>query len=272
MIITDGEQGTDEPNGWIILSILLALYWSLEVNSNISHTTACGVSATWYFTPSERGMKRPTYKAFNRSMTTSFGSICMGSLIVAVLELIRTIVNSAARNNNNLCMICIRSCLGCIEACVRWFNKYAYAHCAIYGVGFITAAGQTWGLFARQGIMALVNDDLSGLGLFAGNLCSLVVCAASGYGIAYSFYGNDPNEEISVNLLWYLTIYGAIVGFILCWLVLIVVRSAIITLFVCFAEEPQILFANRRDVYDELADVKPQFQEIHDNLASTQPV
>ena len=120
--------------------------------------------------------------------------------------------------------------------------------------------------------MALINDDLSGLGLFAGNLCSLVVSGGAGYGIAYAFYGNDPDQEVSEGLVWALCVYGCVVGFILCWLVLIVVRSAIVTLFVCFAEEPAVLYANRREDFNKIADVRPKFKEIHDNLASQQVV
>ena len=110
-VITAGKAGTDQngntvynysPNGWVIFALILSLYWSLEVNSNISHTTACGVAGAWYFTPPDRRLPRPTYKAFNRSMTTSFGSICMGSLIVALLEIVRALVNGLAGNNNNM--------------------------------------------------------------------------------------------------------------------------------------------------------------------------
>ena len=113
---------------------------------------------------------------------------------------------------------------------------------------------------------------MSGLGLFAGNLCSMVVTGCAAFGIAYGFYGEDPDKEISEGLVAGLTVYGCIVGFILCWMVLIVVRSAVVTLFVCFAEEPAILYANRREDFNKIADVRPQFKEIHDNLASEQAV
>mmetsp|Transcript_22675 Transcript_22675/g.36245 ORF Transcript_22675/g.36245 Transcript_22675/m.36245 type:complete len:501 (+) Transcript_22675:38-1540(+) len=280
-IITAGDAKVDEngnvyydynANGWVIFGLVVSLYWSLEVNSNISHTTACGVSAVWYFTPQDRPIRGPTYSAFNRAMTTSFGSICMGSLIVALLEILRAMVNALISEKQNILTCLIQCCLACVEACMRWFNKYAYAHCAIYGVSFMKAAGQTWSLFQREGIMALINDDLSGLGLAAGNLCSLVVCGCSGYGIAYAFYGNYADPEVRDVLVWGLAVYGCVVGFILCWLVLVVVRSAIVTLFVCFAEEPAILFKNRREEFNKLADVRPSIKQIHDNLATMQSV
>ena len=71
-------------------------------------------------------------------------------------------------------------------------------------------------------------------------------------------------------LVWGLAIYGALAGFVLCWMVLIVVRSAIVTLFVCFAEDPAVLYSNRKKDFDEIADVHPQFRQVHDTLASQQ--
>lgn len=47
-IITAGDAKVDEngnvyydynPNGWVIFGLVVSLYWSIEVNSNISHTT-----------------------------------------------------------------------------------------------------------------------------------------------------------------------------------------------------------------------------------------
>ena len=131
---------------------------------------------------------------------------------------------------------------------------------AIYGVSFVTAAGQTWDLLSKQGIMALINDDLSGMGLFFGNLIALIVAALSSYGIAFAFYGDDEDEEIASDLVLGLAIYGAIAGFILCALVLGAVRSAIITLFVCWAEEPAVLYSHHQSDYNELADVREEFR------------
>lgn len=64
-------------------------------------------------------------------MTTSFGSICFGSLIVAILEALRTLAN-AARNNDdgNAILLCIAECiLSCLASIVEYFNRWAF----IYG-------------------------------------------------------------------------------------------------------------------------------------------
>jgi hypothetical protein len=60
-------------------------------------------SAGWYYYgPSEQGEMpaHPTMSSFSRASTLSLGSIAFGSLIVAILELIKMILN-AVRNNAN---------------------------------------------------------------------------------------------------------------------------------------------------------------------------
>ena len=106
------------------------MYWGFQVNKNISHTTTCGVAATWYFSTVIE--HKPTPAAFKRTMTTSFGSVCLGSLIVAFLQAVRAMLRGSKRSRS--CLTLIALCLlGCIERLIRYFNKYAFAQCAIYG-------------------------------------------------------------------------------------------------------------------------------------------
>lgn len=53
-----------------------------EVIKNVVHVTASGLMATWYFLSGVGMPRNPTSLAFKRATTTSFGSICLGSLLV----------------------------------------------------------------------------------------------------------------------------------------------------------------------------------------------
>ena len=230
--------------------------------------------ATWYFND-PRDVGNPTGPAFKRTMTTSFGSVCFGSLIVAVLEAIRALINNARQQNNgNACLLCVvECCIACIENLVRYFNSYAYvciiyiiirikmsniniqAQCAIYGIhnilfisnkkiwlylncklkftgtNFIESSKNTWQLFERSGIKALINDDLTGMALFLGALVGLIVSGLIGYLICWSIYDNgDDGFCYGVGSI------GGFLGLFLCFQVIYVTRSAIICLFVCWAE------------------------------------
>ncbi len=63
-----------------------------------------------------------------RTMTSSFGSICFGSLLIAILQALRGAVNSLRDQDENEvvgCILCILECiLACFESFLDYFTKY----------------------------------------------------------------------------------------------------------------------------------------------------
>lgn len=68
--------------------LLISVYWGQQVLQNILTCSTAGVVATWWYQPQAKSV---TFGAVYRSMTTSFGSICFGSLLVAVLQALRSV-------------------------------------------------------------------------------------------------------------------------------------------------------------------------------------
>jgi Na+/melibiose symporter-like transporter len=133
------------------------------------------VFASFYFLASnENRLESPTLGAARRAMTTSLGSICFGSLIIAVIRTIKALIRMAANQGDNngvgaflaMCALCI---IGCIEQLLEYFNHYAFTQVAIYGKDFCTAAKDTWKLVKERGIDAIINDNLIGNVLASGN-------------------------------------------------------------------------------------------------------
>ena len=64
-----------------------------------------GTIATWYFNP---GSEVATLPALKRATTTSFGSACLGALIIATIETLEMIAsyakNSLARDSEANCL------------------------------------------------------------------------------------------------------------------------------------------------------------------------
>lgn len=95
--------------------------------------------------------KGATRGAFKRAMTYSFGSISLGSLLVAIIQFMRQICSAAQRgaaNEGNLVgsiLFCILGCLiGILEWAVEFLNRYAFSYIALYGKSYIAAAKDTW--------------------------------------------------------------------------------------------------------------------------------
>ena len=245
----DGEDAN--PSQLVYFLFCISLYWGVNVWRNVSHTTTCGVAATWYFNPGE--LDKPSRGAYKRTMTTSFGSICFGSLLVAILQALRALLRA---NGEGGCVQCL---LACIERIMRYFNKYAFAQVAIYGTSFWQSAQATWDLFMSRGIQALINDDLSGLALSAGCLLGAVVAGLVGGFIGAAFYPNEP-------LFWFvLGILGAILGYYACCIILIVVASGVVALFVCFAEDPAACATNRPQAFQKLTGVSEDMRLMAQN-------
>ena len=82
---------------------------------------------TWWFEPDGSSVDccdANVFNSFIRTMTTSFGSICFGSLLVAILQALKALA-SAARDNGDLQFFaCIAECiLGCLASLLEYFNR-----------------------------------------------------------------------------------------------------------------------------------------------------
>jgi len=243
----------DEFSNVVYFLLLISLYWGANVCMNVSHTTTCGVAATWYF--SKEAVPNPSAKAFKRTMTSSFGSVALGSLIVAILQAMRSMLRSQKRG----CLVCIAICLlKCIERLMHYFNTYAFAQVAIYGVSFVEAGKRTWDLFVSKGILAVINDDLSGLALTCGCMLGMIVGAGAAVGVSVAFYG-DEDYGILMHILC--GIVGAYLAFAVVGIILRSVSSGVVAIFVCFAEDPAAGKNNRPEDYQRLVDTNVALME-----------
>lgn len=89
-----------DASGFRIFFVIISFYWNLEVLKNISHVTTAGVAATWYY--SKYKPEEPTKNSFKRAATTSFGSICLGSLVVAIVSALKHIVRHIRNQSQKL--------------------------------------------------------------------------------------------------------------------------------------------------------------------------
>lgn len=118
--------------------------------------------------------------------------------------------------------------------------------------------------------MALINDDLTGLAIFAGALIGGIVSCGVGYFIGFLFYRNSDNDDVRMAAPIGLCVYGFFIGLILCQTVLYVVHSSIICLFVCYCEDPAVLQQNRPEEYQRIIGAKPSFADIYNKYGSQQ--
>ena len=136
---SNGEGGVDtpqEPAAAYLFLLLLALFWTQQVIQNTIHVIVAGVVSTWWFAPDEASSccSVAIKDSFVRATTTSFGSICFGSLLVAIIQTLRSLLENARHDSTEdgcaAFVLCLVDCiLQCLEGTLEYFNKFAY----IYG-------------------------------------------------------------------------------------------------------------------------------------------
>eukprot|EP00541_Cyclophora_tenuis_P018995 CAMPEP_0116574714 /NCGR_PEP_ID=MMETSP0397-20121206/19551_1 /TAXON_ID=216820 /ORGANISM="Cyclophora tenuis, Strain ECT3854" /LENGTH=477 /DNA_ID=CAMNT_0004103517 /DNA_START=1864 /DNA_END=3293 /DNA_ORIENTATION=+ len=144
--------------------LLLAYYWTHYALQGITRVTVAGTVGTWWFEPS--GMSRPgccssaVKDSFFRSVTYSFGSICMGSLVVAVIQTLRQMVRNQRRRNGGILLCIIECLLACLKDIIEYLNDWAYVYVGLYGYGFWDSAKNVYRLFTSRGWTTLLTNSL----------------------------------------------------------------------------------------------------------------
>eukprot|EP00741_Cyanophora_paradoxa_P006852 tig00001056_g6627.t1 len=243
--VTYAHGGTGYGSLWAVF-LTFDLYWSLQVIANVLHVTVSGVFATWYFFPDSSFPPNPTAAAFKRTMGPAFGSVCLGSLIVAVIQTLRALARKNADDREEsigaaICRCIVQCILSILESLFRYVNKYAYARIAIYGIPYWQAAKETYHLLMTSAFEMLVNDDMIGGVCF---LTAFIVGALTFFIGGFSGWATATGTSFgAVGALAF------VVGLLVCFTAFRLVESCVATLFVAFAEAPQALAFSRPQVY-----------------------
>jgi len=225
------------PVAFILL--LLSYFWTSQVLQNVIHVTVSGVIGTWWFAPQEaRSAFSPAIMdSFSRATTYSLGSICFGSLLVAIIQTLEQIVHSIRQQQQNNLILCILECLlHFLQRIGQYFNKWSFCYVGLYGYDYLTAGKKALELFQSRGWSTIISDDLVQRMLL---LVCLVVGALTGLvgmflgslsGWADPVLGEDPHATV------FLISY--VIGFSLAFILMGVVMSGVDSVIVCFAEAP----------------------------------
>lgn len=228
-----------------LLALTLSLYWTCQVITNVVQTTVAGTVGTWWFAPQEANeySSRGLTDSLSRSLTYSFGSICLGSLLVAIIEVLQGMLGGISRNRKAGILRCIAECLLIlIDALAQFFNKWAFVYVGLYGYSYVEAARNVLSLFTNHGWTAIISDQLVRCMLFV-----IVYCI----GLVNAFFTGCLTiglvVEISDLILILLASFFA--GVAVSASILHVLINAVDAIIVLYTESP----AEFKDNYPELA-------------------
>ena len=252
----------------LVVFVTFAGYWVTEWIKNTMHTSVAGVYGSWYFCAGKPGgiPKGSSAGALRRALTYSFGSISLGSLLVAIINMLRqfcSIAQQQAGADGNIigtiALCCLQCILGLIEWAVQFINRYAFSHIALYGKAYFPAAKDTWTMMKDRGIDALVNDCLVGPVLTMGSLFVAYLCALLSYlYLEFTHPAYNQGREFTPVIM----AFAFLIGLQVCQIFMTPISSGVDTIFVAMGWDPQIAATDHPEFWNKLVRTYPRVQQI----------
>jgi len=246
------------PNYGLLFLLFLSLFFTQQVLQSCVHVSVAGTVGTWWVAPNESGCcSRAVCNSFIRTITTSFGSICFGSLLVAILQALRTLAATARQSDDCALFACIAECiLSCLASLLEYFNKWAFIYVGVYGFGYIESGKSVMQLFANRGWEAIIADDLVGgailltcviIGLIIGAIC------VGFAGINADFLDLFQGSKVIAFFI------GMIPSVLICSILLSTIASGVNTVIVMFADAPQEFEQNHPELSGKMREAWQEF-------------
>jgi len=220
----------------------------------ITLMTISGAVSMWYFRPydnddnrsdKERTLEpRPVLKSLKRTIRYHAGSVALGSFLVAVVQLVRSILayldsQTKGMQEKNCCLKLVFKCVACIlycfEKCMKFITRSAFVLVALKSKNFCFAAKEVFSILIENtsqiGIVLSLNNYLMLLGKLVIDLgCVMFAYAWLSWDPSYS----EKSGEFYVTNIFFPLVLVAIVAHAVASVFLTVYDMAIETILIDF--------------------------------------
>jgi len=216
---------------------VFVLFWVCAFLIAVFKMSVAGGIASWYFSRDASGVPQAlsgpaTLKTFGRAWTKSFGSLALGSLVLAVVEFLNFLLEKVKKTPGNRYLrifVCIAQCLlGCVAKLVQFINRFAYIHIAMHGESFCASARNCFELVGRNLFSVAVIDVLGKFVLFVGKILGTSVCVI--YAIATLDMMGKAISPVTIALV-------VVIAWVILSIFAHIVGAGVDTVFVCYLED-----------------------------------
>ncbi|XP_038640558.1 choline transporter-like protein 2 isoform X2 [Scyliorhinus canicula] len=154
-------------------------FWLTNFVIALGQVTLAGAFASYYWA-FNKPADLPTFPVFSsmgRALRYHTGSLAFGSLLLAIVQVIRVLleyidqkVKGAKNKVAQFILSCLKCCFWCLEKFLKFLNRNAYIMIAIYGKSFCASARDAFFLLMRNIIRVIVLDKVTDFLLFLGKL------------------------------------------------------------------------------------------------------
>lgn len=225
------------------------LLWTVSFILAVADIIIAGSVGHWYFTPLENGEKNvqsPIAKSIGNALKRQLGAAAFGSLVLAIVMFVKWALRYAHKKLHDagadrsalvkfamcMCMCCVH----CFECCVKFLDRQAYIHMALFGGGFCASARAAFSLIARNAIrlagITMIGSLFSILGI---GLVVAITAVATYFIVTSSAYTGV--EGLSSPALP--VIFSIIISYAIASVFMTVLDMAINTILHCFVADEE---------------------------------
>ncbi|XP_014369456.2 choline transporter-like 2 isoform X4 [Papilio machaon] len=239
--------GLDGPHSIVYLHLvnLLGFFWTMFFISGVADMMLASTFSTWYWTTNKKNLPFFTLTAgIYRTLRYHLGTVALGSLIIAIVRVIRVILEYIDHkikkfdNSFTRCILCFCKCFfWCLENFLKFINKNAYIMCAVHGKNFCSSARDAFSLLMRNIVRVVVLDKVTDFIFF---LSKLLISIGVGFAVYYLLQVNYLYEVTRGERLHHNYIPAVILSvatYLICTIFFNVYSMAVDTLFLCFLED-----------------------------------
>ncbi|XP_037801220.1 choline transporter-like protein 1 [Penaeus monodon] len=219
---------------------LFALLWITQFLVACQHVTIAGSISQWYFTRNKNKLGWPILTSMKRMYRYHLGSIALGSLIIALVKLVRIVLKASVKRRIHYvsklvswALKCCQCCLWCFEKFLKFLSKNAYIEIAIYGYGFCKAAQKAFSLLVNNAFRVAAINYVGAFVLFLSKativISSVFIC------IKIILFPRQTRKDVTY--AWVPVLIAAVFSYFIAHCFISVYEMTIDTLFLCFCED-----------------------------------
>ncbi|KAH9496427.1 hypothetical protein Btru_010789 [Bulinus truncatus] len=240
------RYGGDMYKTAMLIFMLFMFFWLMNFIIALEQITLAGAFASYYWAwdKSKDIPTFPLWSSFYRSLRYHTGSLAFGSLIIAIIQMIRAFleyINRKLKGSENkvakFILTCLRCCFWCLEKFLRYVNKNAYILIAIHGRNFCTAAKDGFMLIMRNVLRAAVVDKVCDFLMF---ISKLMITGAIAVMAFFWFQRKVPlfSEVVpEMNYFLFSVVLVVLGAYLIADSFFDVYSIAVDTIFLCFLED-----------------------------------
>jgi hypothetical protein len=225
----------------------MVLGWSTLLAFTLKVFVVSGITAQWYFAPAGSNTKGSLKTALGHAFGPSFGSLCLASWLLNLLNMLKSMAqNARAENRDNFLVQILVSCFEFLLTILEAVTKFAVVRMAITGEALLPSCRSTADLLARNLL------DSVGVWWFPGMVLQVTAFLLSGlwggavFGVSYSYWGRS---QVALSSGVMLGLVAFLFGLMTISYLNSVLLSVVDAVYICFAMDRDSHTMTRPEVH-----------------------